>query len=123
MGRPAGRPRDGEPLLKNYGTDPQTTSFVDNLDIFIDPSVNPDGGNYSMLQGGGSGQRHTMTHYCGPNNEAGAGGDVASTSFDPASRGTGASTTTAASPSARCSTATRARRRAARATSTPAPAS
>ena len=40
-------------LLKNYGTDPQTTSYVDNLDIFIDPSVNTDGGNYSMLQGGG----------------------------------------------------------------------
>ena len=74
-------------LLKNYGTDPQTTSFVDNLDIFIDPSVNPDGGNYSMLQGGGSGQRKTMTNYCGPHNEGGAGGDVASTSFDPGSRG------------------------------------
>src|SRR6185503_18520999 len=74
-------------LLKNYGTDPQTTSFVDNLDIFIDPSVNPDGGNYSMLQGGGSGQRKTMTNYCGPHNEGGAGGDTASTSFDPGSRG------------------------------------
>ena len=74
-------------LLKNYGTDPQTTSFVDNLDIFIDPSVNPDGGNYSMLNGGGSGQRKTMTNYCGPHNEGGAGGDVASTSFDPGSRG------------------------------------
>ena len=40
-------------LLKNYGTDPETTSYVDNLDIFIDPSINTDGGNYSMLQGGG----------------------------------------------------------------------
>ena len=48
-------------LLKNYGTDPTTTSYVDNLDIFIDPSINTDGGNYSMLQGGGSGQRRTMT--------------------------------------------------------------
>ena len=74
-------------LLKNYGTDAQTTSFVDNLDIFVDPSVNPDGGNYSMLQGGGSGQRKTMTNYCGPHNQGGAGGDVGSTSFDPGSRG------------------------------------
>jgi hypothetical protein len=73
-------------LLKNYGTDPTTTSYVDNLDIFIDPSINTDGGNYSMLQGGASGQRRTMTRFCGPNNPAGAAGDVASTSFDPASR-------------------------------------
>ena len=41
-------------LLKNYGTDPTTTSYVNNLDIFIDPSVNTDGANYSMLQGGSS---------------------------------------------------------------------
>ena len=74
-------------LLKNYGTDPTTTSYVDNLDIFIDPSINTDGGNYSMLQGGGSGQRRTMTRFCGPNNPAAPLGDVASTSFDPASRG------------------------------------
>ena len=74
-------------LLKNYGTDPETTSYVDNLDIFIDPSVNTDGANYSMLQGGGSGQRRTMTRFCGPNNPAAPLGDVASTNFDPASRG------------------------------------
>jgi hypothetical protein len=73
-------------LLKNYGTDPTTTSYVDNLDIFIDPSVNTDGGNYSMLQGGASGQRRTMTRFCGPNNPAAPLGDVNSTSFDPASR-------------------------------------
>ena len=74
-------------LLKNYGTDPTTTSYVDNLDIFIDPSVNTDGGNYSMLQGGASGQRRTMTRFCGPNNPAAPLGDVGSTSFDPAARG------------------------------------
>ena len=74
-------------LLKNYGTDPTTTSYVDNLDIFIDPSINPDGANYSMLQGGGSGQRRTMTRFCGPNNPAAPLGDVASTSYDPGSRG------------------------------------
>jgi hypothetical protein len=74
-------------LLKNYGTDPTTTSYVDNLDIFIDPSINPDGSNYSMLQGGGSGQRRTMTRFCGPNNPAAPLGDVASTSYDPGSRG------------------------------------
>ena len=106
-------------LLKNYGSDPETTSYVDNLDIFIDPSVNTDGGNYSMLQGGGSGQRRTMTRFCGPNNPAAPLGDVASTSLRPGlAREPGASTTTAASPSARCSTATRARRRAAPATRT-----
>ena len=60
---------------------------MDNLDIFIDPSINTDGGNYSMLQGGGSGQRRTMTRFCGPNNPAAPLGDTASTSFDPASRG------------------------------------
>ena len=74
-------------LLKNYGSDPETTSYVDNLDIFIDPSINTDGGNYSMLQGGASGQRRTMTRFCGPNNPAAPLGDVNSTSFDPASRG------------------------------------
>ena len=55
---------------------------MNNLDIFIDPSVNPDGSNYSMLQGGGAGQSRTMTRFCGPNNA-----DSASTLFDPASRG------------------------------------
>lgn len=76
-----------ERLVRNYGTDPKTTSFVDNLDIFIDPSINTDGGNYSLLQGGASGQRRTMTRFCGPNNPAAPAGDVNSTSFDPASRG------------------------------------
>lgn len=37
-----------ERLLRDYGTDPQTTDLVDNLDIFIVPSVNPDGTNVSM---------------------------------------------------------------------------
>jgi hypothetical protein len=36
-------------LVRNCGSDPKTTSFVDNLDIFIDPSINTDGGNYSEL--------------------------------------------------------------------------
>ena len=35
-------------LLKNYGTDPETTSLVDNLDIFIIPTINADGAAYSM---------------------------------------------------------------------------
>ena len=43
-------------LLKNYGTDPETTAMVDNLDIFVLPAQNPDGSNLSaLLQGGGSG--------------------------------------------------------------------
>ena len=31
-------------LVKNYGTDAATTSYVDNLDIFILPFINADGG-------------------------------------------------------------------------------
>lgn len=35
-------------LLHNYGSDPTTTSLVDDLDIFIVPMVNPDGVAYSL---------------------------------------------------------------------------
>ena len=74
-------------LLKNYGTDPKTTSYVDNLDIFIDPSVNTDGGNYSMLQGGAL----RPAPHDDPLLRAEQPGRSArrrrSTSFDPASRG------------------------------------
>ena len=34
-----------ERLVRNYGTDPQTTALVDNLDIFIVPQINGDGAN------------------------------------------------------------------------------
>ena len=37
-----------EQLLRNYGIDKTTRKLVDELDIFILPSSNPDGAHYSM---------------------------------------------------------------------------
>jgi len=34
-------------LLRGYGSDPQITDFVNNLDIYVIPLVNPDGYHYS----------------------------------------------------------------------------
>ena len=49
-------------LLVNYATDPHTQDLVNNLDIFILPSANPDGSHFSMhnlpLQ------RRNMTNHC-----------------------------------------------------------
>ena len=53
----------GERLLRNYATDPQTKELVDNLDIFIVPSVNPDGGHYSLYDN--TIQRRNLTNHCG----------------------------------------------------------
>ncbi|MDI6695088.1 MAG: M14 family zinc carboxypeptidase [Anaerolineales bacterium] len=54
-----------ERLLRNYAIDPTTKEIVDNLDIFILPSVNPDGGHYSFYNF--NMQRRNMTRYCAPN--------------------------------------------------------
>jgi hypothetical protein len=54
-----------ERLVRNYATDPATRELVDNLDIFILPSVNPDGSHYSMYDFGG--QRRNMTYHCANN--------------------------------------------------------
>ncbi|HWK24960.1 MAG TPA: M14 family zinc carboxypeptidase [Solirubrobacter sp.] len=51
-----------ERLLRNYATDPTTKAYVDNLDIFILPSSNPDGGHYSFYDS--SAQRKNMVDYC-----------------------------------------------------------
>jgi hypothetical protein len=51
-----------ERLLRNYGTDPITTDLVDNLDIFILPSANPDGAHYSFYNF--QSQRKNMTNHC-----------------------------------------------------------
>ena len=51
-----------ERLLRNYPTDPETKALVDGLDIFIIPSVNPDGATYSMYDF--SGQRKNLTNHC-----------------------------------------------------------
>src|SRR6202008_774400 len=51
-----------ERLLRNYSTDPTTKAYVDNLDIFIIPSVNPDGSTYSFYDS--SAQRKNLVDYC-----------------------------------------------------------
>ncbi|MGH2711319.1 MAG: M14 family zinc carboxypeptidase, partial [Actinomycetota bacterium] len=51
-----------ERLLRNYAIDPGTQEMVDNLDIFILPSVNPDGSLYSFYDF--ASQRKNMTRYC-----------------------------------------------------------
>lgn len=51
-----------ERLLRNYKQDPATRKLVDGLDIFIVPSVNPDGANYSMYDY--NMQRKNMTNHC-----------------------------------------------------------
>jgi Zinc carboxypeptidase len=51
-----------EQLLTNYAIDDTTRKLVDNLDIFILPSSNPDGSHYSMYDF--NSQRRTMTNWC-----------------------------------------------------------
>ncbi|HYH27378.1 MAG TPA: M14 family metallopeptidase, partial [Actinomycetota bacterium] len=51
-----------ERLLRNYAIDPKTQEMVDNLDIFILPSVNPDGSLYSFYDF--ASQRKNMTRHC-----------------------------------------------------------
>jgi hypothetical protein len=51
-----------EQLLRNYATDARTQDLVNNLDIFILPSSNPDGSHFSIHNF--NFQRRTMTNYC-----------------------------------------------------------
>ncbi len=51
-----------ERLLRNYDQDAKTKQLVNNLDIWIVPSVNPDGGHYSFYDF--SSQRKNMTNHC-----------------------------------------------------------
>jgi hypothetical protein len=51
-----------EQLLRNYAIHAPTRELVDNLDIFILPSSNPDGSHYSMHNF--NFQRRNMTNYC-----------------------------------------------------------
>lgn len=51
-----------ERLLHNYANGGHTKELVDNLDIFILPSVNPDGAHYSFYDY--AFQRKNMTNYC-----------------------------------------------------------
>ena len=54
-----------ERLVRNYATDPETKSLVDNLDIFIIPTINADGAAYSMYDN--NTQRRNMVDYCASN--------------------------------------------------------
>jgi hypothetical protein len=51
-----------EQLLRNYAIDPATKELVDNLDIFILPTSNPDGTHYSIHNF--AQQRKNMTNQC-----------------------------------------------------------
>ena len=51
-----------ERLLRNYAHDGQTKQLLNNLDIWIAPSVNPDGGHYSFYDF--TSQRRNMTNHC-----------------------------------------------------------
>ncbi|WIM93123.1 M14 family zinc carboxypeptidase [Actinoplanes oblitus] len=51
-----------ERLLANYATDPATRELVDNVDVFIIPTVNPDGANYSFNDF--NFQRKNMVNHC-----------------------------------------------------------
>jgi hypothetical protein len=51
-----------ERLLRNYAHDGKTKQLVNNLDIWIVPSVNPDGGHYSFYDF--ASQRKNLTRYC-----------------------------------------------------------
>jgi hypothetical protein len=57
-----------ERLVRNYGTDPETTQLVDNLDIFVMPMINGDGGTHSLYD---SNRRKNLSNYCAtlPQNE------------------------------------------------------
>lgn len=51
-----------ERLLRNYDSSAQIRKLVDNLDIFIAPSINPDGAHYSIYDR--TLQRRNMTNHC-----------------------------------------------------------
>ncbi|HWM11585.1 MAG TPA: M14 family zinc carboxypeptidase [Solirubrobacteraceae bacterium] len=50
-----------ERLVRNYGTDPETTAFVDGLDIFIVPQINGDGAAHSIYD---ANRRQNMSNHC-----------------------------------------------------------
>jgi hypothetical protein len=51
-----------ERLVRNYETDPETKRIVDTTDLFLIPSNNPDGANYSFYNF--ASQRRNMTNHC-----------------------------------------------------------
>ncbi|MEV6371419.1 M14 family metallopeptidase [Micromonospora musae] len=51
-----------ERLLRNYDHDGRTKQLLNDLDIWIAPSINPDGGHYSFYDF--NSQRKNMTNHC-----------------------------------------------------------
>jgi Zinc carboxypeptidase/Chitobiase/beta-hexosaminidase C-terminal domain len=51
-----------ERLVRNYEVNPQVRELLNNVEVFVLPSVNPDGGHYSFHDF--TGQRKNMTNYC-----------------------------------------------------------
>ncbi|MEV1146210.1 M14 family metallopeptidase, partial [Micromonospora sp. NPDC049799] len=51
-----------ERLLRNYAHDGRTKQLLNDLDIWIAPSINPDGGHYSFYDF--NSQRKNMTNHC-----------------------------------------------------------
>ncbi|WP_199515476.1 M14 family zinc carboxypeptidase [Nucisporomicrobium flavum] len=51
-----------ERLLANYATDPATRALVDSVDVFVIPTVNPDGANYSFNDF--NFQRKNLVNHC-----------------------------------------------------------
>ncbi|WP_139979407.1 M14 family zinc carboxypeptidase [Nocardioides litoris] len=60
-----------ERLLRNYSGHAPTKDLVDNLEVWIMPSVNPDGGHYSFFDF--ASQRRNMVRYCPPTGAYDAG--------------------------------------------------
>lgn len=53
-----------ERLLRNYARDGRVKQLLQNVEIWIVPSINPDGGHYSFYDS--NGQRKNMMNYCDP---------------------------------------------------------
>jgi hypothetical protein len=51
-----------ERLLANYATDPATRELLDSVDVFVIPTVNPDGANYSFNDF--NFQRKNLVNHC-----------------------------------------------------------
>jgi hypothetical protein len=51
-----------ERLVRNYATDAETKKLLDNVEVFINPTGNPDGAHYSMYDF--ASQRRNLSNHC-----------------------------------------------------------